>query len=102
MPYVAAMGAELVDYLLTLPTFETVILPIILSALCTIFSFMMLLLVGGNKKKKGANALLEKLGFLVGGGVLDSIPGLDIIPFGVASIILVYFRELSERKHAEG
>ena len=101
MPFVAALGAALAKDLFTLATFETVILPIIFSALCSIFIFMMLLLVGANGKRKGANALFKKIVFLIGGGILGSIPGLDIFPFETATVAVIYFLTLVERKNAQ-
>ena len=101
MPYIAAIGAALAKDLITLATFETVILPVVLSALCTIFVFMMLALVGANGKRKAANAIYKKLLILVAFGILGTIPGLDIFPEETAGVIIVYLMTLSERKHAE-
>ena len=101
MPYAAALLAAIAKDVITLATFETVILPIIFSALCSIFIFMMLLLVGSSGKRKGANALLKKGLFLLGGGIFGSIPGLDIFPFETLTVGIIYYMELSERKHAK-
>jgi hypothetical protein len=98
LPYVAAMGAALAKDLVTMVTFVTVILPIIFSILCSIFIFMMLMLVGANGKRSGANSLLKKVGWLLGGGVLASIPGLDIFPFETATVAVIYYLTLVERK----
>ncbi|MEI7891167.1 MAG: hypothetical protein WCI36_04355 [bacterium] len=100
MPYVAAIGAALLKDGLDLIDAETVVLPIIFGALCSIFIFMMLLLVGANEKKKNANAMLKKIGILLGGGIADVIPGLDYFPIETATVALIYVMELMDRKNS--
>ena len=101
MPYVAAGVAALAKDLIDIATFETVVLPILFSFLCSIFIYMMLMLVGANGKKKQANAIFKKIGYLVGGGIFSAIPGLDIFPFETATVVVLYFMELSERRNAQ-
>ncbi len=100
MPYVAALGAALLKDLLDFVLAETVILPIIFSALCTIFIFMMMLLVGANGKKKGASKWISKIGLLSVGGIADSIPAIDFMPIETITVAMVYVMELIERKGA--
>ena len=100
MPYVAAMGAALLKDLLDIVTFETIVLPIVFSALCTIFIFMMMLLAGSGGRKKAANSILKKGALLVGGGVADAIPGIDFFPIETITVMMVYVMELIERKNA--
>lgn len=98
MPFAAAMGAAILKDLFDLVTFETIILPILFSTLCSIFIFMMLILVGSSGKRKSVNALLKKMGFLVAGGVADSV--LSIFPIETAIVALIYFLTLIERRDA--
>jgi len=100
MPYVAAIGAAMLKDLFDLATFETVILPILFSALCGIFIFMMMLVVSSNGKKKGASKFLSKIVVLLTGGVADSIPGIDIFPAETVTCAALYIMELMERKNA--
>lgn len=101
MPYVAAMGSAMIKDLSDLVLFETVILPVLFSMMCSIFIFMMLLLVGNVGKKKGANKFLKKIGFLLAGAVADSVPGINFFPTETLTVATIYFLELSERKHAQ-
>lgn len=100
MPFAAAMGAALLKDLFDMVTFETIILPILFSTLCSIFIFMMLLLVGSSGKRKSVNALLKKMGFLVAGGVADSIPGIDFFPIESITVAIIYLLTLIERRDA--
>jgi hypothetical protein len=100
MPYVAAMGAALLKDLLDFVTAETVVISILTSGLCSIFIFMMMLLVGSSGKKKGTNKFIKKIMFLVGGGVADSIPGIDFLPIETLTVVAIYVLELMERKNA--
>lgn len=102
MPYVAAFGAAMLKDLLDLPAAATGILPIIFAMLCSIFIFMMMLVAGSGGKKKGASALLKKSGVLIGGGVADSIPGVDFFPIESATVAVIYVMELNERKNGLG
>lgn len=101
MPYVAAMGVAMLKDLVDLGTFETVILPILFSMLCSIFIFMMMLMVGSGGKRKSATAIFKKIGFLLGGGVADAIPGLGFFPIETMTVILIYALTLVERKNAK-
>lgn len=100
IPYAAAIGAALIKDLLDLVAAETIILSFLFSALCTIFIFMMMLLVGANGKKKGASKLLNKIPVLIGGGIIDSLPGIDFLPIETLTVGIVYVMELIERKNA--
>ncbi len=100
MPIIGAFGAALLKDLLDLVTFETVILPMLFAVLCSIFIFMMLLLIGANGKKKGASKMIQKMLFLVGGGIADGVPGLDFLPIETATVGAVYYTTLVERKDA--
>jgi len=96
MPYIAAIGAAILKDLL-----DFVAGPILFSILCSIFIFMMMVLVGSTGKKKGANKFIKKVLLLIGGGVADSIPGIDFFPIETATVAAIYFLTLVERKNAQ-
>ncbi len=100
LPFVAALGGALTKDLLDIVDSETVILPMLFSALCSIFIFMMLLLAGSSGKKKGASKFIQKGLAILGGGIADSIPGLDFLPIETISVLAVYYMTLVERKDA--
>ncbi|HEX8974522.1 MAG TPA: hypothetical protein VF817_03485 [Patescibacteria group bacterium] len=102
MPYAAALGAAVLKDILDIADFETVVLPFLFSLLCTIFIFMMLQLVGGNKKKSSARTFVKSTVALIGGGLADAIPGVDLLPIETAVVIVLYIWELRARKEAAG
>ena len=61
---------------------------------------MMLLLAGSSGKKKGASKFIQKGLAILGGGIADSIPGLDFLPIETISVLAVYYMTLVERKDA--
>lgn len=101
LPFAAALGGAMLKDLLDLATFETVILPMIFSMLCSIFIFMMLLLAGAGGKRKTANKILQKILIIIGGGMVDGIPGLDFLPIETITVIIIYMLTLMERRDAE-
>jgi hypothetical protein len=101
MPFAAALGAAILKDLIDIPTFETIILPVLFSMLCSIFIFMMILLTGSSGKKKIAKTIFKKIGVLLGGGVADSIPGLSVFPIETFTVILIYVLTLIERKSSK-
>lgn len=100
MPYVSALGAALLKDLLDAIAGPTVILAIVFSILCSIFIFMMLLLAGSSGKRKSAKKFLRKILLLIGGGVADSIPGVDFFPIETLTVAVIYYLTLIERKNA--
>ncbi|MEI8343447.1 MAG: hypothetical protein WCF93_00685 [Candidatus Moraniibacteriota bacterium] len=100
MPFVPALGGALLKDFLDIVDFETVILPMLFSALCSILIFMMLLLVGSSEKKKGASKFVQKVLTILGGGIADSMPGLDFLPIETITVLAVYYMTLVERKEA--
>lgn len=96
IPYFLAIGAAMLKDLITLVTFETVLLPLIAGGLCTIFIFMMMYLVDSGGKRKLASSLLKKGGVLLFGGIVGGV-----IPFvETITVFVVYAMTLSERKNA--
>ncbi|MDD5463694.1 MAG: hypothetical protein PHP62_00990 [Candidatus Moranbacteria bacterium] len=100
MPFVAAFGAALLKDLLDSVAGPTVILAILFSILCSIFIFMMLLLVSANSKRGMASSFIKKGLILVGGGIVDSIPGINFLPVESLTVAVIYFLTLIERKNA--
>lgn len=101
MPFVAAFGAALLKDLLDSVAGPTVILAILFSILCSIFIFMMLLLVSANDKRGMAKSLMKRGIILIGGGVIDSIPGINFLPIESLTVAIIYFLTLVERKNAQ-
>lgn len=99
IPFFCAFGAAILKYILDLIFFETIILPILFSILCSIFIFMMMFLAGANKKMKSARGFL-KGGFIISGGIFDAIPGLDFLPIEFVTVGIIYYMTLSERANA--
>jgi hypothetical protein len=100
MPYIAALGAALIKDLLDFVAAPTVVLSVLFSILCSIFIFMMLMLVDASGKRKVAKTFLKKIGFLLFGGILDSIPGIDFLPIESLTVAVIYYLTLVERKNA--
>lgn len=100
MPFVAALGAAILKDLLDFFAGPTVILSILFSILCSIFIFMMLLLVSANSKRGMANSFMKKGMLLIGGGIADSLPGIDFFPIETATVAGIYYLTLLERKNA--
>lgn len=101
MPFAAALGVAMLKDLVDLATWGTVVLPFVFSALCSIFIFMMLLLVGASRKRKGASNMLKMIGVLAAGGIVDSIPGLNILPIETITVFAIYVLVLIERKNTQ-
>jgi hypothetical protein len=101
MPFVAAFGAALLKDLLDTVAGPTVILAILFSILCSIFIFMMLLLVSANDKRGMAKSLIKRGAILIGGGLADSIPGIDFLPIESLTVAVIYYLTLVERKNAQ-
>ncbi|EKD46828.1 MAG: hypothetical protein ACD_67C00055G0009 [uncultured bacterium] len=99
MPFVAAMGAAILKDVVDLGTFETIVLPVLFSMLCSIFIFMMMLLTGSNGKKKNSNVMLKKIGILLGGGVADSL--ISFLPIETVTVGMIYAMTLIERKSSK-
>lgn len=97
MPFVAAFGAAILKDALDLADFGTVVLPMLFSALCSLFIFMMLLLVGANGKRKTATKFFQKGLVILGGGLTDAIPGLDLLPVETATVLIIYLMTMRER-----
>ncbi|HAS00043.1 MAG: hypothetical protein US57_C0004G0037 [Candidatus Moranbacteria bacterium GW2011_GWC2_37_73] len=100
MPFVAAFGAALLKDLLDSVAGPTVILAILFSILCSIFIFMMLLLVSANSKRGMASSFIKKGLILIGGGIVDSIPGINFLPVESLTVAVIYFLTLVERKNS--
>ncbi len=100
MPIAVAFCGALLKDLLDMVTFETVILPMILGALCTILILMMLFLAGAGGKRKGANKIILRILLIIGGGVVDAVPGIDFLPVETATVATVYYTMLVERRDA--
>jgi len=100
MPFVCAGGFALLKDFLDLIFNETVILGILFSVLCSIFIFMMLLLAGSNGKRKAASGFMKGI-VLVGGGVIDSLPGLGFAPIETMTVAIIYMLVLADRANAE-
>jgi len=101
MPLFAAFGAALLKDLLDLVDFETVILPMLFSVLCSIFIFMMLLLAKALEKRKVASRLIVKGLTILGGSLADGIPGLSFFPIETITMSVIYFMVLYERAKAK-
>ena len=101
IPYAAALGAAMLKDLLDLVTFQTIMLPMVFAALCSIFILMMMLLVGSSGQKKAVNGMLKKIGVLIMGGMADAVPGLSFTPIETLTAAVLYFMTLSERKHMD-
>ena len=100
MPYFSAIGAAMLKDLLDIINEVTIILwilNVLFSILCSIFIFMMLMLAGSNGKRKNARGLIKKGLTIAGGGVLDSLPAVDMLPVETATVITVYLMVLFER-----
>lgn len=97
IPFFAALGGAILKDILDLVTFETIVLPWLFGLLCSIFIFMMLLVAGAGGKRKVASKLVQKGLLIIGGGLLDGIPGLDLIPIETATVLVVYIMTLKER-----
>ena len=97
MPFFCAFGFAILKDILDLVFAETVILSILFSILCSIFIFMMLTLAGSNGKRKGTKSIVKKIIPLIGGGILDSIPGLDFLPIETVTVGVIYYMTLAER-----
>ncbi|EKE19874.1 MAG: hypothetical protein ACD_8C00094G0018 [uncultured bacterium] len=100
MPFVAAFGGALLKDLLDFIAGPTIILAVLFSILCSIFIFMMLLLVNSNSKRGMASSLIKKGLVLIGGGIADSIPGIDFFPIESLTVAVIYYLTLLERKNA--
>lgn len=101
MPFFCAFGFAILKDLLDLVFAPTVILSILFSILCSIFIFMMLMLAGSSGKRKGAKGFIKKAITLAGGGIADSIPGIDFLPIETVTVGIIYFMALSERANEE-
>ena len=97
IPFFCAFGFAILKDLLDLVFAETFILSILFSILCSIFIFMMLMLAGSSGKRKGTQGLVKKSLTLIGGGVMDSIPGLDFLPIETVTVGIIYYMALAER-----
>jgi hypothetical protein len=100
MPFICAAGFALLKDILDLVFNETVILGILFSILCSIFIFLMLLLAGSNGKRKAASGLIKGV-VLVGGGVVDSLPGLGFAPVETMTVAIIYMLVLADRANAK-
>ena len=100
MPFVCAFGFAILKDILDLVFAPTIILSMVFSILCSIFIFMMLLLAGSSGKRKAASGFM-KGGILIGGGIADSIPGVDFFPVETITVGIIYFMTLSERASAD-
>lgn len=101
MPIVCAFGFALLKDLLDLVFGELIIFPILFSILCSIFIFMMMLLIGGGGKRKVASKFATKAFVVMGGGIVDSLPGIDRIPVETVTVCIIYMLILAERKAAK-
>jgi hypothetical protein len=101
MPFVCACGFAILKDLLDFVTFETVILPIVFSILCSIFIFMMLMLAHATEKRKTANRFITRFFVIAGGGLLDSLPGIDFLPIETITVFIIYIMVLFERANME-
>ena len=97
MPYFCAFGFAILKDILDFVFAETVILSILFSILCSIFIFMMLMLAGSSGKRKGTQGLVKKSLTLIGGGVIDSVPGVDFLPVETVTVGIIYYMALAER-----
>jgi len=104
VPFFCAFGfailKDILDIVFAL-TGVLIILSMLLSILCSIFIFMMLLLTGSSGKQGVAKGLAKKGLSIIGGGLIDLIPGLSILPAATITVGIVYFMTLSERASAE-
>jgi hypothetical protein len=100
LPYAAALGAAILKDLLdlvfigSLPGVGTVI-----TILCSIFIFMMMLLVGSGNKKKAVSGMFKKGGLILGGTLVEFLPGLDFLPIETLTVAGIYYLTLVERMH---
>lgn len=102
MPYVAAIGAAILKDLLDLVFIGS--LPGVGTAIticCSIFIFMMMILVGGRGKKGVASGIAKRAGVLLGGTLVEFMPGIDFFPVETATVLIIYVMTLSERKNAQ-
>jgi len=97
MPFFLCFWICYIKRYLDLVFAETVILSILFSILCSIFIFMMLTLAGSNGKRKGTKSIVKKIIPLIGGGILDSIPGLDFFAHRNCYCWVIYYMTLAER-----
>lgn len=104
MPFVCAFGFALLKDALDVVENLTVafyILSLIGSILCSIFIFMMLLLAGSSGKKKGAKGFAKKIIPLIGGGAVDALPGIGVLPIETITVCIIYVMVLFERAEDE-
>lgn len=100
IPFFCAFGFAILKDILDIVFTGTgglIPLSMLFSILCSIFIFMMLLLAGSSGKKGMASGLLKKGGFLIGGGVVDAMPGVGMFPAETATVGVIYCMTLSER-----
>lgn len=100
MPFVAALGAAIFKDLLD-GLFNVMLIGAFFSVLYTIFSFLMLLLAGANGKKGAAGGMIKKGLILLGGGLIDAIPGIGFLPIETLTIGVIYLMTLAERKNSK-
>lgn len=99
MPYFSALGAALIkdisDFIGigSLPGIGTVI-----TICCSIFIGMMMFLGGAGEKRKIAKGWIKKFLTLVGGTIVEILPGIDFLPVETMTAGLVYIWVLSDRK----
>jgi hypothetical protein len=79
MPFFCAFGFAILKDILDLVFAETVILSILFSILCS------------------TKSIVKKIIPLIGGGILDSIPGLDFLPIETVTVGVIYYMTLAER-----
>jgi hypothetical protein len=101
IPFACALGFAILKDLLDFVLAPTVILSMLGSILCSIFIFMMLILAKASEERKTASRFITKILVIIGGGVVDSLPGIDFLPIETITIIIIYILVLSERAQAE-
>jgi hypothetical protein len=60
---------------------------------------MMMLLVGSGNKKKAVSGMFKKGGLILGGTLVEFLPGLDFLPIETLTVAGIYYLTLVERMH---
>jgi hypothetical protein len=101
MPFVCAILASFLKEIIDVVFAPTIVLPITFSMLNAIFGFMMMQLAKFSEKAKVHSRFMIRVGILIAGSMLDSIPGLGFLPISIATIFIGYMLTLWERANAE-
>lgn len=76
------------------------ILIIITTLICSMAIGFIMLLTGSNGKTKMARTIIRRFLILVGGTIIEFIPGVDLLPIESLVVIVVVWMTLVERKRA--